>query len=281
MNIEYLSLNNFDIESVLMLFNKVYSDYYWPNQHTLTSLSELIDYMNIDKCLSTIVTKNNKLIGLALVAKRESYSWLYCFGIIPSERNYGYGKQFLTYLLNINNNNNIKHMGLEVLLQNKRARNLYYKNGFKRYCYLDSYSLSGAMQVSKYQQYSYQETLTDEAYNKYQNLPKNNDVWSRRYNTLLKRKINWLTAYYKQEPVAILGYNNHKSLSIYRLDSLDQFHSERALHKLLDVAQINNPQCVRKVVVNISHNNIFENKIINCVGFKRFVRQEYLLRITC
>ena len=278
MNVEYQSLKKINLESVLILFNKIYSDYYWPNQHTLNSLKQLMQYMNIDTGLSTVLLKNNKPIGLALIAKRDNNCWLYCFGIIPSNRGLGYGKNLLEYILKLIKENNILKMGLEVLLQNKKARQLYNKNGFKRYCYLDSYSLSGPIQPCSYKQYSHKDSLTEDAYLKYMQLNKMQDVWSRSYETLLKRKINWLTAYYKSEPVAILAYNNHKSLSIYRLDSLDQFHSERALHSLLNVAQLKNPQCSRKVAVNINHNNISENKILSCVGFKRFMRQEFLVK---
>ncbi len=278
MKIHYMPIDKADTEEILLLFNNIYADYYWPNQHTLASLQEIMSYMSIDGQLSVIMMIGKIPIGLALIARRKSRVWLYCFGIVPDKRQQGYGQALLDHIILQCQKSQIKQIGLEVLLQNNKARDLYYKYQFKRYCYLDSYSTMLPLKAGYYQEYQFQEKINKSVLIRLRK-QQQNVVWSRQYSTLLKRNINWSVAYYQTRPVAVLAYDSSNSLSLYRLDALDGYHAEKALHTLINVAQKNNPHCVRKVAVNINHDSVFENRVISNLGLKRFMRQEYLVAL--
>lgn len=277
MKLTFRTLEGLPIEDIVKLFNKIYEDYYWVTSHTVVSLHQVVLYMDISCSLSTIMYENQNPIGLSLIARRKGECWLYAFGIIPSKRGLGYGQLLLSEVMEKCRYAGSKSIGLEVLLQNKKARKLYYKNNFQKHCYLDAYATTSSLTVTNDTDIYCQHVTPQIAFQGIQKVNSPLVVWSRRKETLCRRNIQWLAAYSQGALIGLLVYNNQTSLSFYRFDIVDVEKAGLILNTLLFEAQKQNPHCVRKVAVNINDDDLVTQQLLYQAGFKRFMRQEFMI----
>ncbi len=271
------SLETIDRARFVTLFNEVYSDYFWPTTHDLTSLNETFTYMNIDNQLSAVLWIADEPVGFALVARGDDVCWLYSLGICPPYRGCGYGKIVLEHILQLAKQVGMVQMGLEVLLQNQVARHLYRTYGFRRYCLLDSYQLSGAVKAGTVELWRCRSVASSEAAAIWHQLDDQKEravVWSLRREVLLRRNLNWVACYDRQHPIGLLAYSNEAPLVYYRLlieENQDYWAIGQAL--LAWVGKAAGDQ----YMINVNAPDQELQRLLRNVGFQRFMRQEYLI----
>lgn len=112
------------------LFNRSFEAYFVPVNFTEASFKALVERDNIDFGASKALLVKDKLIGLALIARRGTASRIGGFGIRREFRGLGAGSWFVQQLLEEARLRGETHMYLEVIVQNESAVHLYEKQGF-------------------------------------------------------------------------------------------------------------------------------------------------------
>jgi ribosomal protein S18 acetylase RimI-like enzyme len=125
-------LKTLSIREAADLFNRSFEGYFIPVQFTEDSYKTFAQRDNIDFDASQALLAKNKLIGLALIARRGKASRMGGFGIISKFRGRGAGSWLVERLLDDARLRGETHMFLEVITQNEAAVRLYKKHGFVR-----------------------------------------------------------------------------------------------------------------------------------------------------
>jgi len=112
------------------LFNRSFEAYFVPVNFTEASFKALAERDTIDFGASKALLVKDKLIGLALIARRGTVSRMSGFGIRREFRGMGAGNWFVKQLLEEARQRSERHMYLEVIIQNEAAVHLYEKHGF-------------------------------------------------------------------------------------------------------------------------------------------------------
>ena len=125
-------LNFLPMQEIADLFNRSFEGYFVPVQFTVESFVTFGQRDNIDFEASQVLLSENRLAGLALIARRGKVSRMGGFGIVSAFRNQGAGNWFVARLLDQARQRGDTHMYLEVITQNQYAVRLYEKHGFVR-----------------------------------------------------------------------------------------------------------------------------------------------------
>jgi len=132
MDYQTRSLNTLAMQEIAELFNRSFEGYFVPVQFTVDSFVTFAQRDSIDFDASQALMSENRLVGLALIARRGKASRMGGFGIVSEFRNRGAGSWFVSQLLDQARLRGETHMFLEVIVQNQYAVRLYEKYGFTR-----------------------------------------------------------------------------------------------------------------------------------------------------
>lgn len=95
------------------------------------SRKEIVDDLSNHLSFSFIIINNNEILGYLLATKIFEEISINKLCIKKVERNRGYGTKLLEFFINEAYEENIKTIYLEVNIFNKKALDLYKKNGFQ------------------------------------------------------------------------------------------------------------------------------------------------------
>lgn len=107
-----------------------FTDYIMPAHFTPEFLAVMTRNDSIDLSASRIVTREGRLAGMALIARRGNRSRLAAMGIAPEARRQGVGRQLMERLIAEARTRGEEAMELEVIEQNSPAVQLYRRVGF-------------------------------------------------------------------------------------------------------------------------------------------------------
>ncbi|MBK7812597.1 MAG: GNAT family N-acetyltransferase [Saprospiraceae bacterium] len=152
---EIKTLENIDFEVLLHAFNESFSDYFVPLQLTLDQLKAKLKLDKVNFAYSVGAFIDQKLVGFILHGfdtidiKRVVYNG--GTGVIPAQRKQGLTQEMYDYILPTLRAENIDHLVLEVIVQNKQATKVYQKVGFnivrKLICYKGAINASTHSQI--------------------------------------------------------------------------------------------------------------------------------------
>lgn len=111
-------------------FNQAYSDYYVDIVLNEQSMNALILRDAVEMSASVAAVSDGHIVGVAMLAIRDTVGWIGGVGVIPAKRGEGIGRAMMTYLLEQAEKRGIKRLYLEVIEQNQRAFKLYESLGF-------------------------------------------------------------------------------------------------------------------------------------------------------
>ncbi len=112
-------------------FNAAYEDYFVRVVMNQRSFKNLIQRDAILMTHSVVCVEDAKIVGMALLAKREQKGWIGGVGVIPHYRRRGIARQMMEYLIAQARTLNIETLTLEVIEQNHYALHLYKTLGFQ------------------------------------------------------------------------------------------------------------------------------------------------------
>jgi len=115
------------------LFNRAYAGYEVPLHVDEGAVAFMIDTFDLWPERSRIAWRDERAIGLAMLAVRGSRAWVGGMGVAAEARRGGVGEQLMRALLDSARAAGARRVQLEVLEPNARARLLYEKLGFRTF----------------------------------------------------------------------------------------------------------------------------------------------------
>lgn len=133
--------SEFSISQLADLMTRSFEGYFVPINITESSLLTMLKRDSIDLPSSRVMMKENKPIGIALIARRGWTSRLAAMGILVEARNQSLGTQTMRQLIQEAKERQDKEMILEVIEQNTAGVKLYEKAGFQKIRRLVGYKI--------------------------------------------------------------------------------------------------------------------------------------------
>ena len=138
------SLSDIPFDDIATVFNKSFSDYYFPIHYTAEMFENKIKSENGILELSVGAYEDNELIGFIMHYYDEIVGQKVIYnggtGVVPSSRGQGLTRKMYDYILPILRGRNIDMMIHEVLTVNASAISVYEKVGFKKTRTLNCFS---------------------------------------------------------------------------------------------------------------------------------------------
>jgi ribosomal protein S18 acetylase RimI-like enzyme len=131
-SIKLVAADGVDFKVFTATLNRAYADYFVPLSMTPDELRTRVLQDNIRLDLSCAVYDDERMVGLAMVARRGNEGWIGGVGVIPQYRGRGIGRQIMDYVMARATADGIKRVRLEVITANERARALYDSLGFQQ-----------------------------------------------------------------------------------------------------------------------------------------------------
>jgi ribosomal protein S18 acetylase RimI-like enzyme len=142
--VELVPADSIDFDALTELFNAAYSDYFVPLRLDPKGLEFTIAICDIDLAASRVALEGGEPAAFAFVAQRGDEGWIGGMGTVPSQRRRGVGRAALQAVLDDARGRGAASIRLEVIEQNKPARRLYDKLGFRHVRDLGVWILDGA-----------------------------------------------------------------------------------------------------------------------------------------
>ena len=115
------------------LFNRAYEGYEVPLHVDAGAVEFMHEAFDLAPERSRIAWRDERPIGLAMLAVRGTRAWVGGMGVATEARRAGVGEQLMRALLDSAREAGVKRVQLEVLEPNTRARALYEKLGFRTF----------------------------------------------------------------------------------------------------------------------------------------------------
>ena len=115
------------------LFNRAYEGYEVPLHVDAGAVEFMFEAFDLSPERSRIAWRDERAIGLAMLAVRGTRAWVGGMGVAAEARRAGVGEQLMRALLDSAREAGVKRVQLEVLEPNARARALYEKLGFRAF----------------------------------------------------------------------------------------------------------------------------------------------------
>ena len=115
------------------LFNRAYEGYEVPLHVDAGAVEFMHEAFDLSPERSRIAWRDERPIGLAMLAVRGTRAWVGGMGVASEARRAGVGEQLMRALLDSGRAAGVKRVQLEVLEPNTRARALYEKLGFRTF----------------------------------------------------------------------------------------------------------------------------------------------------
>lgn len=123
--------SDYPLPDLTQLLNLSFENYLVPVTFNLFQFLTMIRKDSVDLSASRVLTSDEQLAGIALIARRGWTSRLAAMGIVQSQRGKGTGFWFMEKLIREARERNDHAMVLEVIEQNEYAVKLYQKCGFQ------------------------------------------------------------------------------------------------------------------------------------------------------
>ncbi|WP_121966585.1 GNAT family N-acetyltransferase [Myroides sp. N17-2] len=135
---QYRFLKNVNLEELLQVFNKSFSDYVVPMKLSMEQLRDKIKAEGIDLTISVGAFCNKELVGFILHAKNNDYLYNAGTGVLPSFRGNNLTTKMYDYAIPLFKSFSMRKINLEVVSSNETACKSYRKIGFKKWRVLNS-----------------------------------------------------------------------------------------------------------------------------------------------
>ncbi|MGL4582939.1 MAG: GNAT family N-acetyltransferase [Flavobacterium sp.] len=135
---QYRFLKSVNLEELLQVFNKSFSDYVVPMKLSMEQLRDKIKAEGIDLTISVGAFCNKELVGFILHAKNNDYLYNAGTGVLPSFRGNNLTTKMYDYAIPLFKSFNMRKINLEVVSSNETACKSYRKIGFKKWRVLNS-----------------------------------------------------------------------------------------------------------------------------------------------
>jgi ribosomal protein S18 acetylase RimI-like enzyme len=126
------SASAFTDAELAALFTAAYEGYAIPFMVDESTFAFMVDAFDLDVDQSLVAVKDETAVGLANLGRRERRTWLGGVGVVQSRRREGIGELLTRSLLDRAAALGVTEMGLEVIVENEPAIQLYEKLGFVR-----------------------------------------------------------------------------------------------------------------------------------------------------
>lgn len=133
--LEYIAFNQVSEEVRTQIWNDGFSDYLRPIHMTVEQLNNRLKTLNLSEENSFVVFENGIAKGITLYGVKEfqdtKTSWIGGLAVHPDYRKEGIGIAMLDYSEKLSRQLGIELVTLEVIAENKKALNMYQKEGYE------------------------------------------------------------------------------------------------------------------------------------------------------
>lgn len=130
MTINLVPASQFTLETLTEAYNQTRIDYIVPMPMNADRLAEYINIYDVDLSQSVVALKDEKILGINMLALRPGRSWITRLGVLPTSRRQGAGGLMMSYLLERSAEAEHELCMLEVIHGNKPAYGLFEEHGF-------------------------------------------------------------------------------------------------------------------------------------------------------
>jgi len=123
--------NNFTYPELTDTYNRSRVDYIIPMPMSVNKMREYVQVYDVDLQLSVVAVEDDTTLGLGMLGKRGSNTWITRLGVVPNGRKRGVGGAIMHYLVERSREINAKQIILEVIKNNEPAEVLFKKYGFE------------------------------------------------------------------------------------------------------------------------------------------------------
>jgi GNAT superfamily N-acetyltransferase len=129
-DVQLVSADKVSLAQRVAVMNAAYADYLVPIHVTPEQMSLMDRCFDISISRSVIARTRWDLVGMALLAIRGGRGWISGVGVLPAWRRQGVGRRMMEWLLEQARHTGLRQVTLEVISENKPARELYCSLGF-------------------------------------------------------------------------------------------------------------------------------------------------------
>lgn len=130
---QYRFLKTVNLEELLQVYNKSFSDYVVSMKLTMDQLKDKIKAEGIDLSISVGAFCNKELVGFILHAKNSDYLYNAATGVLPTFRGNNLTTKMYDYAIPLFKSFSLRKINLEVISSNEIASKSYRKIGFKKW----------------------------------------------------------------------------------------------------------------------------------------------------
>ncbi len=132
MTIELIAADQFTMRELADLYNQTRVDYLVPMPMSADRLAEYVHDFDINLSRSCVArTAEDQTLGLSMLGVRRNKAWITRLGVLPATRRGGVGSTLMGCMLENANMLGIEEIQLEVIKNNKPARDLFLRKGFE------------------------------------------------------------------------------------------------------------------------------------------------------
>lgn len=110
--------------------NTAYADYLIPLHVDADQIAQMDLLYDVDLDASVVAEDRGRLVGMALLSRREERGWISAVGTTPSHRRMGIARRMMAALISNARGLQLSNIILEVISDNERAHRLYRSVGF-------------------------------------------------------------------------------------------------------------------------------------------------------
>ncbi|MBZ0296779.1 MAG: GNAT family N-acetyltransferase, partial [Anaerolineae bacterium] len=131
MAVTFSAASELDFDDLVEVFNTGYAGYTVPVRLEADLMHNHINQNDIDLEASKVAWVEGQLVGVGLLARRDTRGWIGGLGVASEHRRQGIGRQLMQALLHTARELGLTQVQLEVIDDNEAAVNLYRDLGFE------------------------------------------------------------------------------------------------------------------------------------------------------
>lgn len=132
MTIELIPADQFTMQELTDLYNQTRVDYLVPMPMNAGRLAEYVHDFDINLSRSCVAhAADDQTLGLSMLGVRQNRAWITRLGVLPATRRGGVGSALMDCMLENANALGVEEIQLEVIKNNKPARDLFLRKGFE------------------------------------------------------------------------------------------------------------------------------------------------------
>ena len=142
-DLELSPASELDLEGLAKLFNAAYEGYPVPMHVDAGAIEFMLEALDLVPERSRVASRAGEPVGVAMLGVRQSRGWVGGMGVVAAARRTGVGLRLMRAIMDEARAAGVRELFLEVLEENRSARTLYERLGFRALRRLEVWTYAG------------------------------------------------------------------------------------------------------------------------------------------